>query len=77
MHRRVTLTDAGRGYLGEIRAPRSLAVCSPRLCAVRRTDTATDLTRVPLLPQTNQPAAWPDWFAAAGVEIPVGSSTSA
>jgi LysR family glycine cleavage system transcriptional activator len=49
-----------------------MPVCSPPFRAAYRIQAATDLTRVPLLHQTNQPMAWADWFSAAGVTAPSG-----
>ena len=45
-------------------------VCSPGLRTANRVHAASALARVPLLHQTNQPAAWADWFTAAGVDPP-------
>lgn len=49
-----------------------IPVCSPAFRTANRVLTAAALARVPLLHQTNQPTAWADWFAAAGVPAPLG-----
>ena len=47
-----------------------LPVCSPAFRTANRIHAPADLARVALLHQTNQPMAWPDWFAAADVPPP-------
>ena len=47
-----------------------IPVCSPAFRTANRIQAPADLARVALLHQTNQPLAWPDWFAAAGVAPP-------
>lgn len=49
-----------------------LPVCSSPFRTAHRIKTPADLARVPLLHQTNQPMAWADWFAGAGVSGPAG-----
>jgi LysR family transcriptional regulator, glycine cleavage system transcriptional activator len=47
-----------------------IPVCSAAFRTANRVHAAATLARVPLLHQTNQPTAWADWFAAAGVPPP-------
>lgn len=47
-----------------------LPVCSPTLRAAHRLNAMAGVAAVPLLHQTNQPDAWPEWFVAAGVPQP-------
>lgn len=46
---------------------RRLPVCSPAILRDRPVETAADLRRHVLLHSTTTRAAWPQWFAAAGV----------
>ena len=45
-------------------------LCAPAFKAARRLQNAADLAMVPLLHQANQPMAWTEWFADAGVALP-------
>jgi LysR family glycine cleavage system transcriptional activator len=47
-----------------------IPVCSPAFRSAHRVRTPSDLARVPLLHQTNQPMAWADWFAGVGIPAP-------
>ena len=51
-------------------------LCAPALKIARPIEHPSDLARVPLLHQANQPMAWAEWFAEAGVTLsqpPAGS----
>jgi LysR family glycine cleavage system transcriptional activator len=51
-------------------------LCAPAFKAARIIEQASDLAGVPLLHQANQPMAWTEWFADAGVTLeqpPAGS----
>jgi LysR family transcriptional regulator, glycine cleavage system transcriptional activator len=47
-------------------------LCGPGFRSAHRIETAADLAQVPLLHQTNQPSAWAEWLAKAGVPAPAG-----
>lgn len=45
-------------------------LCAPAVKSAHKIKKAADLARVPLLHQANQPMAWTEWFADAGVTVP-------
>jgi LysR family transcriptional regulator, glycine cleavage system transcriptional activator len=60
--------EHGSGIQCETLMPdRRLVVCSPRILRDQPVETADDLRRHVLLHSTTTRAAWPQWFAAAGV----------
>ena len=60
--------EHGSGMRCETLMPdRRLPVCNPRILRDRPIETAQDLRRHTLLHSTTTRAAWPQWFAAAGV----------
>jgi DNA-binding transcriptional LysR family regulator len=46
-----------------------IAVASPALIASRKSLTASQLARLPLLQQSTRPHAWRDWFHSQGLDV--------